>query len=506
MLGFKLNKYKSTILIIITIVLGVGLTYLSESITVGNYFHKLKHETRLNDSLIPQKVIGEGSQLQNITKVYYEGRLLGALTDNQVINQLLADHQVDYSASFPDSELQLGEDMYLIEESTYFEYEDIDEQITAFIVDNDLFAVEANRVEFSNGNVVYVKDLADFETAKSLYVLNFISEKDLATIDGGAIPTDIPANQYGTRTTGYQVVETTQYSKGFASKNNILMDTNEIIQYLSYGFNTKQKYYTVVPYDTVEGVGSKNGLRAQQVLTINADKLVSTDQILKVGDQLNVTYFNSPISIKVVKERVVKETIYPGKTVYIRDNTIREGIQRVVQSESNGYRRSRYRETYVNGILQDNVVLLQSEVIKEPINAIVRVGIMIIPSIGSGNFRWPVANPVVSCGWYCYAGHQALDIYDRYVKYADVLAADRGVVDKRGYDSISGNFIWINHNNGYRTYYGHLRSPALYGKGVVVTKGEKIGTMGMTGRATGVHIHFMVEWKGVRINPRLVLP
>ena len=498
------EKIRTTTIVIITIILGITLTYFSEILSFGKY-NKLSQATLENNALISQKVVGENNVLKSVQKLYFEGDLVGVITDEQMLKRLLKEHQKEYETDFPDRKLELGEDLYLYEESTYFEYEDIDPLIEDFIVKNDLFAVEAIRVEFSNGNVVYVKDIDDFEEAKAVYVLNFITEKDLAIIDGGGTPTDIGSDQYGSRTIDYEIKETASFSKGFASKKNILMDKNEIIQYLSYGFDTEKSFYTVVAYDTVEGVASKNGLRAQQVLTINSDKLISTDQLLQVGDQLNVTYFNSPISIKVTRERVARETIYPSKTKYIPDPTIREGIQRVVVREKNGYRRVRYRETYINGVLQPNAVLLDSKVMEDPIQEQIRYGTMIIPGIGSGNFRWPVANPVISCGWYCYAGHQAIDIYDRYVKYAPILASDRGVVDRRGYDSISGYFIWINHNNGYRTYYGHLREPAFFGPGTTVYKGEQIGIMGMTGRATGVHTHFMVEWYGRRINPCLVL-
>lgn len=500
-----LSNLKITSVIIVTIVLGIGLTYFSESLSFRNYYFKINQITLENNALISQKIVGERSVLKTVKKLYFEGNLVGVINDDQMINRLLKEHQVEYEKDFPGSELNLGEDLYVIDESTYFEYEDIDDLIEKFIIRNDLFAIEAIRVEFSNGNIVYVKDVEEFEEAKSIYVLNFIAEKDLAIIDGGGVPADIAANQYGIRTVGYNIVETAEFSRGFASKNNILMDKNEIIQYLSFGFSTEKKFYKVVEYDTVAGVASKNGLLAQQVLTINSDKLISTDQILSVGEELNVTYFNSPIAIEVTKERVAKEIIYPQATKYTPDPTLREGVSYVTVKEKNGYKRVKYRETYINGVLQPDELLLESTVIEEPVREEIRYGTMIIPGVGSGNFRWPVANPVVSCGWYCYAGHDAIDIYDRYVRYAPILAADRGVVASRGYGSMSGYYIWINHNNGYRTYYAHLNGPAFFGPGTTVYKGEQIGVMGLTGYTTGLHVHFVVEWYGNRINPCLVL-
>ena len=38
--------------------------------------------------------------------------------------------------------------------------------------------------------------------------------------------------------------------------------------------------------------------------------------------------------------------------------------------------------------------------------------------------------------------------------------------------------------------------------GMVISKGTKVGYMGMSGRATGVHLHFMIEFNGDNIDPK----
>lgn len=50
----------------------------------------------------------------------------------------------------------------------------------------------------------------------------------------------------------------------------------------------------------------------------------------------------------------------------------------------------------------------------------------------------------------------------------------------------------INHNNGLMTYYGHMNEPSPLKVGDTVRKGEVIGHIGMTGLASGPHVHFMV--------------
>ena len=52
-------------------------------------------------------------------------------------------------------------------------------------------------------------------------------------------------------------------------------------------------------------------------------------------------------------------------------------------------------------------------------------------------------------------------------------------------------YVRIKHNNGYQTLYYHLKSNTIcVKKGDKVKKGQKIGIIGATGKATGIHLHF----------------
>ena len=73
--------------------------------------------------------------------------------------------------------------------------------------------------------------------------------------------------------------------------------------------------------------------------------------------------------------------------------------------------------------------------------------------------------------------------------------------DKTG--SSYGNYVKIKHDNGYYTLYAHLKYGSVcVAVGQTVIKGQQIGIMGATGRATGRHLHFEVRnKKDVRIDP-----
>ena len=83
---------------------------------------------------------------------------------------------------------------------------------------------------------------------------------------------------------------------------------------------------------------------------------------------------------------------------------------------------------------------------------------------------------------------------------ASVLAAGAGVVTFAGEKSQYGKTIEISHGNGLLTRYGHHSSLEAE-VGDIVQRGDVIGLMGRTGRATGYHVHFEVEQDGKQIDP-----
>jgi murein DD-endopeptidase MepM/ murein hydrolase activator NlpD len=65
--------------------------------------------------------------------------------------------------------------------------------------------------------------------------------------------------------------------------------------------------------------------------------------------------------------------------------------------------------------------------------------------------------------------------------------------------------VIIDHGNGLKTLYGHLRSISV-SLGQQVGQGTVLGPSGTTGYSTGVHLHFEVQKDGVRVNPLGYLP
>jgi len=101
--------------------------------------------------------------------------------------------------------------------------------------------------------------------------------------------------------------------------------------------------------------------------------------------------------------------------------------------------------------------------------------------------------------------HGALDIAAPYG--SKISASNNGVIQTMGRTASAGIYVVINHNNGYYTQYNHM---SAYAKGLkvgqTVERGQVIGYVGMTGAATGPHLHFAVwyggtAYRGTRVNP-----
>lgn len=82
----------------------------------------------------------------------------------------------------------------------------------------------------------------------------------------------------------------------------------------------------------------------------------------------------------------------------------------------------------------------------------------------------------------------------------EIYAVTDGIIKHSAKSNSAGEWIVINHQNGYTTSYLHL-SKRIVLKGVEVKKGEIIGYVGSTGLSTGNHLHYEIRRKGTAINP-----
>jgi murein DD-endopeptidase MepM/ murein hydrolase activator NlpD len=87
---------------------------------------------------------------------------------------------------------------------------------------------------------------------------------------------------------------------------------------------------------------------------------------------------------------------------------------------------------------------------------------------------------------------------------APTVAAAGGMVRFAGELFLTGNTILIDHGYGLETSYAHL-SRIDVKPGQRLRQGDQIGLVGATGRVTGPHLHWGMEWFEVRLDPQLVV-
>ena len=86
-----------------------------------------------------------------------------------------------------------------------------------------------------------------------------------------------------------------------------------------------------------------------------------------------------------------------------------------------------------------------------------------------------------------------------------VVAIADGVVTFAGEQFFGGNSVVMDHGGGVFSVYYHLQEYAV-SEGQQVVRGERIGAVGASGRATGPHLHFSVRAAGGRIDPSFLFP
>lgn len=96
------------------------------------------------------------------------------------------------------------------------------------------------------------------------------------------------------------------------------------------------------------------------------------------------------------------------------------------------------------------------------------------------------------------AFHPGVDIRGK--RGDKVYATAAGVVTKAFKNGGYGNFVEIDHGNGYKTRFGHLQNYTVK-EGEVVKRGQLIGQVGNTGRSTGPHLHYEITLGDKTVNP-----
>jgi murein DD-endopeptidase MepM/ murein hydrolase activator NlpD len=260
---------------------------------------------------------------------------------------------------------------------------------------------------------------------------------------------------------------------------------NTLISNLPKGEVTE---YRVQDGDTVSSIAVKFGVNVDTIMWENSLKSVDSikpKQILRILPVIGV-----------------RHKVKRGETIYSIAKDYQVDAQNIIDYPFNSFAND---ETFALSAGQDLIVpdgIKPKEVVIDTARYIAKTVAPIPGVVGEGNFMWPTGGVITQrYSWY----HQAVDIANP--SNPPIVAAQSGTVVTAGWNAGGyGNYVVIDHGNGYKTLYAHMLNNSIVVKvGQKVNQGQKIGTMGSTGRSTGTHLHFEVRSPNGNINPLTVL-
>ena len=257
------------------------------------------------------------------------------------------------------------------------------------------------------------------------------------------------------------------------TENGISSSTNEIFK-----DSIKYETYTVKSGDTISGISAKFGLSN-----------IST--LIAVNDIKNVRALKSGTKLQIPSMDGLFHTVKSGESLASLSVKYKVPVEDLLD---------------VNDLASDLLVVGQKIFIPgarlDSDSLLKAMGEVFVYPISSG---WHFSSmfgkrkdPITGLD----SRHTGVDMAAP--KGTAITASKSGVVSYTGFSSIFGNYVIINHSDGYQTLYGHM-SKITTKKGAKVNQGTKIGLVGSTGYSTGNHLHFTVYKNGRIIDPMTVL-
>ena len=225
--------------------------------------------------------------------------------------------------------------------------------------------------------------------------------------------------------------------------------------------------------------------------------MIGAALLLLVAVVLGIAFF-TPIAREAARVPALTRNIERLET----DNRRVRELAAALDSAEASY--ARLRQMVGADIVPDRVALTSALIIAPPVYAALPVGGDPAPIEGvSLPTRWPLDERGFITRGQAPGGsdeeeHPGIDI--AVPAGSIVRAAGGAVVLQTGAQAEYGNFVLLEHPQGYQSMYGHL-SRILAVQGSRVAAGEVIALSGNTGRSSAPHLHFEIRLNGVSIDP-----
>lgn len=453
---------------------------------------------------------------QEVYKVYLDGEVVGLIYSKEELENYIDEEEDSIKEKYDVDKVYIPNNLDIVKEITYNEKVESSKAIYEKIKDRASFTIRGYKITIKG-----VEEITEDATIKTDDVIINVLDKKVfvdsvdntigAFIDEESYQKFIEDKQDPIKDTGtliedvYLLNDIIIKEANISIKDQIFLTSEDLSKYLLFGTLDEQQKYIVQAGDTIETVSFNNKLSVGEFLIAN-EQFNSADNLLYAGQEVTLGIIKP--AFKVVEEdHVVSEEVNHYNTIYEDDATLAMGTEIVKQQGEDGLNKVTRKIKKVNGDIT-NAVPVSQEVMKPMVTKIVVRGQKYISGVGGGAWFWPTAKPYVISspfGWRWGKLHAGIDISGT-GRGSPIYAANNGVVEKADYNGINGHYIYINHNNGYMSVYAHLDSIRVV-SGQTVEAGQLIGTMGDSGFATGVHLHFSIysgnPVSGTPLNPRM---
>lgn len=466
---------------------------------------------------------------KTVYRVYLKGKSLGIIKSKKALENYIDEKQKEIKEEYGVDKVYAPEDIDIVKEITFNEdvtsvkkiYNKI-EGTSPFTINGYKISIkgvtstEGHETTKNDNKTIYVIEKDTFVEAIDNTVKSFITEEDYNNFANDT--------QKQIEDTGKIIEKIYLENKVTIKKQNIPVDEKiyqdkvELSQYLIFGTTEKQKEYVVKSGDTISDIAFNNKMSTEEFLIANPS-YTDENSLLSPGQIVNIGIIDPQVN--VVEQDYVVERVAKKYTTEVRyDNNQWVGYQATTQKGVDGENRVTQRIYKINGETK-TIEPLSTEVLKAAVNEIIVKGKKSYGSgygnhvAVSGSWGWPATCSSVSSyfGWRWGSLHKGIDIagcgegsYIFAAQAGTVVVSQRTRGGYAGGYGTNGEYIIIDHGNGYYSEYAHMCPGCRYvHEGQVVEKGTPIGGMGRTGAATGVHIHFAIwsgyPFRGTPLNP-----
>ncbi|TCM96836.1 murein DD-endopeptidase MepM/ murein hydrolase activator NlpD [Paenibacillus sp. BK033] len=432
--------------------------------------------------------------------VYKDGNIVGSVSDPAEVEQLIQQRTEEVKKANPELNMVLDTGEITYSGESGFKADPETEETLGKL--KGLLTSHAEGVELViDGKVAGV--VKNQETADA--ILNRVQSKYAPQLAAAKKQNEVKTLSYskaeaekkkteassGKKLTGVKFVEEVKIDEVEVDPSKI-MDANELYLKLVKG-SVKPTKYTVQKGDCIGCIADKFNISEQVIYDNNG--WIEQDMI-KEGDVLDLTVLQPELTVKT-EERQSETITYDAPVEIRKSDSMKLGESKVLTEGKSGKKTLTYRVVKQNGKVVTEE-LVDSQVIVKPVAEVIIRGTKVILGEGTGHFASPVSGWSLSSKFGQRWGrmHKGIDMTGG----KTIMAADNGVIEFVGQKTGYGNCIIVNHKNGYKTLYGHLKSIGVK-KGQIVEKGDSLGIMGSTGESTGVHLHFEITKNGVLQNP-----